>query len=59
MMNTNVVGHDDALLCCWQVWSSGRIAHIPLYYVPRTLIGRSQDAPFVKQLPTPASLFTT
>lgn len=41
------------------VWSSGRIAHIPLYYVPRTLIGRSQDAPFVKQLPASASLFTT
>jgi len=45
--------------CCWQVWSSGRIAHIPLYYVPRRLIGHSQDAPFTKQLPTSTSLFST
>ena len=47
------------LVCCGQVWSSGRIAHIPLYYVPRTLIARSQDVPFVKQLPVAAALFTT
>jgi len=47
------------LVCCGQVWSSGRIAHIPLYYVPRTLIARSQDVPFVKQLPIAAALFTT
>jgi len=47
------------LVCCGQVWSSGRIAHIPLYYVPRTLIASSQDVPFVKQLPVAAALFTT
>lgn len=41
------------------VWSSGRIAHIPLYYVPRRFIGRSRDAAFTKQLATSTSLFTT
>jgi aladin len=31
------------------VWSSGRIAHIPLYYVPRARIAQSHDASFQKQ----------